>query len=317
MAIKRGPPRAVDDYQQMWALAQTQPDAQRHVVDLPYRLCSPSAGERRHGQIWLNQANELMGWAILQWEFWTLDYAILPGPTAATVAGNILLWAIEGTARRAMSHGEPLRLFVDVREPGPPPALPLDEFGFTLYPEWRLLHLERPAGLALKQPRIPKGFTIRPLAGADEIDAYVDLHHAAFGSTNMTREWRAAILRSPHYTPDLDLVAIAPDGAFAGFCICWLNTTAQWATGPEITGQVEPIGVAPEFQGSGLGRALMYEGVRRLTERGARRMFVEVDAENDAARSLYESVGFRVRETIHKYMLEVPRHGRVAIDIQA
>ncbi|HKV83081.1 MAG TPA: N-acetyltransferase [Ktedonobacterales bacterium] len=317
MAITESPPHDVGDYQNMWALAQTHPDARRHVVDLPYRLRAPSALDRENVRLWTNERAEVIGWAILQWEFWTLDYAILPGPTAATVAGNILLWAIEGTARRATSRGEPLRLFVDAREPGPPPALPLDEFGFTLYPEWRQYHMERPVDLAPKQPNIPRGFTIRPLAGMDEVDAYVDLHHAAFDSTNMTREWREAILRSPHYTPDLDLVAVAPDGALAGFCICWLNTTARWETGPEITGQVEPIGVAPAYQGSGLGRALMYEGVRRMAEHGAQRMFVEVDAENEAARSLYESAGFRVRETIHKYMLEVPPHGQVAIDIQA
>lgn len=321
MAISEGPPRDASDYEEMWRLVQSYPDQQRHVVDLPYRLCSPSATTRRDVRIWRTHHGELVGWAILQWEFWTLDYAILPGPTARSVAERILMWAIGRCGALAAERGEPLRLFVDVRKDGPPPALPLcrysaDDARFALYPDWRQYHLERPADLPPRQPKIPKGFAIRSLAGMDEVDAYVDLHHAAFQSTNMTREWREAILRSPHYTPDVDLVAVAPNGALAGFCVCWLNRAAQWATGPEITGQVEPIGVSPENQGRGLGRALLFEGVSRMAAHGARRMFIEVDAGNEAALALYLSAGFRVRETILKDMLAVPPHARVAIDIQ-
>ncbi|MGH2487066.1 MAG: GNAT family N-acetyltransferase [Ktedonobacterales bacterium] len=306
MAITEGPPRDADEYQQVWEIAQTQPDAQRHLTDLPYRLCSPSALEPENAQFWTDEQGSVLGWAILQWEFWTLDHAVAPGEQRAEVARRILAWAIRRCGTLAAARGEPLRLFVDVREPGPPPALPLDEFGFILFPGWRQFHLERAAGLALPDVTVPKGFTVRPLAGVEELDAYVDLHRVAFDSENMTADWRARVVSSPQYTPDLDLVAIAPDGTLAGFCICWLNTGARWEIGPETTGQVEPIGVSPEYQGSGLGRALMFEGVRRMAEHGAQRMFVEVDADNDAARGLYESAGFRVRETILKYVLEVP-----------
>lgn len=306
MATISRPPRDVNDYQEMWLLVQDNPDEQRHVVDLPYRFCSPSATTRANARIWRSEQGELVGWAILQWEFWTLDYAVRPGPHAADVSTRILEWAIEGTAKRAVSWGEPLRLFVDVRDPGPPPALPLDTFGFTLYSAWRLLHLARPADLPAEESITPTGFTIRPLAAMREVDAYVDLHRAAFQSTNMTREWRAAILRSPQYTPELDLVAVAPDGSLAGFCVCWLNREAQWAAGPEITGQIEPIGVLPKHQGHGLGRALLNEGIRRLAARGARRMFIEADADNKAVIALDQSAGFGLQETIHKYMLAVP-----------
>ncbi|HEV2404888.1 MAG TPA: GNAT family N-acetyltransferase [Ktedonobacterales bacterium] len=305
MAITEHTPRDVGDDQKLWTLAQTHPDAQRHLTDLPYRLCSPSAMEPENVRLWTDEQGNSIGWAILQWEFWTLDHAVAPGAHRDEVARRILAWAIRRCGVLAAARGEPLRLFVDVREPGPPPALPLDDFGFTLYPHWRQYHLERPAGLAPRPSQIPNGFTIRPLAGADEVDAYVALHRAAFDSENMTSDWRRETLRMPQYTPDLNLVAAAPDGTLAGFCICWLNTMARWETGPEITGQVEPIGVAPAYQGSGLGRALMFEAVRRMAVHGAQRMFVEVDAGNDAARSLYESAGFRVRDTILKYMREV------------
>jgi ribosomal protein S18 acetylase RimI-like enzyme len=306
MAIFEHTPRDAGEYQKLWALAQTQPDAQRHLTDLPYRLCSPSATEPENVRLWADEQGNIVGWAILQCEFWTLDHAVASGKHSTEVARRILAWATHRCGVLAAARGEPLRLFVDVREPGPPPALPLEEFGFTLYPDWRQFHLERAADLPTTAAFIPMGFTIRPLAGADEVDAYVDLHRAAFDSENMTSEWRRETLRMPQYTPDLDLVVVAPDGTLAGFCICWLNTAAQWATGPEITGQVEPIGVLPKYQGLRLGRGLLKFGICQMAAHGAKRMFIEVDADNDSARSLYESAGFRVRETILKYMLEVP-----------
>jgi hypothetical protein len=165
MAIKSGQPRDASDYQDSWRLVQAHPDEQRHVVDLPYRFCSPSAMSHAHAHVCFTHEDDLVGWAILQWEFWTLDHMVRPGPHATLVGRRILEWAIEGTGRAAVWRGEPLRLFVEVRQEGPPPALPLDDFGFTLYSDWRQLHLERPADLTPRQPSIPKGFTIRPLAG--------------------------------------------------------------------------------------------------------------------------------------------------------
>ena len=305
MALRRDLGHGSSHYHEMWELVQAHPDGQRHVVDLPYRLCSPSATQRG-SCIWRDTQGAVIGWAILQWQFWALDHMVAPGPHAHGVGRSILEWAIERTSVEAINWKEPLRLFVDAPIQSPPHALPLGDFGFTLYPHWRTVHLERPADLPPPPPAIPAGFTIRPLAGAQEIDAYVDTQRAAFGSSSMTRAWREEILRLPQYNGALDLVAAAPDGTLAGFCICWLNHDARWATGPEITGQVEPIAVRPEYQGRGLGRALLFEGIRRMAARGAQRMFIDADPDNVAALALDQSAGFRIHETIQKYMLAVP-----------
>lgn len=50
----------------------------------------------------------------------------------------------------------------------------------------------------------------------------------------------------------------------------------------------------------GLGKAVMLEGLRRLRERGARSALVTAVHDNEAARSLYESVGF---ETVNREYL--------------
>jgi mycothiol synthase len=100
-------------------------------------------------------------------------------------------------------------------------------------------------------------------------------------------EWRARTLHMPLYIPELDIVAVAPDGRLAAFCV-------GWALPDQTEAQVEPPGVHPDFQHLGLGRAVLLEGLRRMQMIGARHAHVETYSVNDPARGLYESVGFRV-----------------------
>lgn len=55
--------------------------------------------------------------------------------------------------------------------------------------------------------------------------------------------------------------------------------------------------VNPAFRGQKIGKELLLESIRVLRERGISNFFLEVEEENVVARSLYESVGFKV---IHK-----------------
>src|SRR4029453_5520850 len=59
-------------------------------------------------------------------------------------------------------------------------------------------------------------------------------------------------------------------------------------------GYVQRLAVAPEVQGSGLGRALLPDGPRWLRRRGAGGAVVNPQGDNDRARQLYESLGFRM-----------------------
>ena len=59
--------------------------------------------------------------------------------------------------------------------------------------------------------------------------------------------------------------------------------------------------VAPEYQGRGFGRQLLYRVFIEATQRGASVMFLEVRASNSAARSLYLDSGFNQVGTRHGY----------------
>ncbi|WP_323675751.1 N-acetyltransferase [Halorubellus sp. PRR65] len=62
------------------------------------------------------------------------------------------------------------------------------------------------------------------------------------------------------------------------------------------TGYVAELAVAPGHRGRGHGRALLSRCLAELRARGVDRAELEVAADNDRARSLYESLGFTVAE---------------------
>jgi ribosomal protein S18 acetylase RimI-like enzyme len=276
--------------------ARAHPAACRHVVDLPYRLATPAAQAVKNRRLWHDEDGTLQAFALTQLPFWALEYAIAPGAPEG-LEREVLAWGIARWAVIARTHDRRW-LFVDCPEDQSEQAALLGALGFARH-TWQQFHLRQQLDNPPPEPRPPDGFTLRPLSGAGEVEAYVALHHAAFGSENMSVVWRAQTLALPEYRPDLDLVMVAPDGRLAGFCVCWLAQVAGHAEG-----QVEPMGVHPDFQGCRLGRALLLEGLRRMRAAGARVAHIEVDSENAAAFNLYTSVGYRVERRILKYGMQ-------------
>ena len=95
---------------------------------------------------------------------------------------------------------------------------------------------------------------------------------------------------------DGEIVAVAPDGRVAAFTVIWFD-------GVNRVGLFEPVGTRPEYQRLGLARALMAEGLRRMSRAGMRRAIVEHQADNTAAASLYAGLAFHARYETHGYRL--------------
>jgi len=88
------------------------------------------------------------------------------------------------------------------------------------------------------------------------------------------------------------VVAVAPDGAVAGYA------------GLDVSGDVADVmtvATAPGRRGRGIGRLLLDELVRRATARGVEAVLLEVRADNDAARRLYDRAGFEVISVRRRY----------------
>lgn len=154
-----------------------------------------------------------------------------------------------------------------------------------------------PLNHRLEAPSPPAGLTIRAVQGVEEWEERVNLHRAVWHPSRVTLEAYQRLRAAPCYRPDLDLVAVAPDGALAAYCLCWLE--------PATTiGLFEPVGTHPSYRGQGLGQAVMIEGLRRLQASGATVAWVTVLDGNVAASRLYERVGFTT--ATHEYFYKKP-----------
>ncbi|MBN1859132.1 GNAT family N-acetyltransferase [Candidatus Bipolaricaulota bacterium] len=160
--------------------------------------------------------------------------------------------------------------------------------GYKRQESWQ--HYGRYRDLALPIPDVPPpdGYTIRPLK-LEEIPSRSWASWRAFHPDEPDTDyqgssWYENILSTPLYRRDLDLVAIAGDGSVASFCTIWYDDVTR-------SGYYEPVGTVPEHQRHGLATALLYEGMRRLRERGAAQACLGGGgASNPAAEGVYARV---------------------------
>ncbi|CAN5566039.1 hypothetical protein BH10CHL1_BH10CHL1_07420 [soil metagenome] len=297
MKIKQRAFSGAADLLPMAALGYAFPADNLHTVDQPYRFSSWALDEPENIQLWVDEQDRVVAWVVMQTPFWSIDYACHPD-VADEVHPQLLAWA-DQRAQQLVGNtfGRPM-WFVNVFVEQKRRIGDLEAAGFYSVANvgensWTKVLMQQSALTLEPDSVLPGGFVIRPLAGASEVAAYVDLHQTVFESRSMTVDWRIRTLQQPTYRPDLDLVVAAPDGRLAAFCVCWLHHGAD-----KVRGQIEPRGVHPDFRSLGLGRAVIAEGLRRLYEQGVQEVFVETDNYRDAAFALYESVGFRVARNI-------------------
>lgn len=133
---------------------------------------------------------------------------------------------------------------------------------------------------------LPPGYTLRHVRGEEDVEARVAVHRDAFAPSRMTAAKHRAVMRAPTYRPELDLVVVAPDGAFAAYCIVWYDEANRH-------GLFEPVGCHSAHRRRGLGKAVVTEGLRRLAALGARTAAVNSLHGAVPANRLYQSAGFR------------------------
>ncbi|GAA4074083.1 ribosomal protein S18-alanine N-acetyltransferase [Actinomadura miaoliensis] len=126
------------------------------------------------------------------------------------------------------------------------------------------------------------GVRLRVMTAAD-LPAVMRLERLLFPedawSEEMLRGELADQPRTRHY-----VVAEDDDGAVVGYA-------GLAAAGGQA--DVQTIAVLPERQGEGVGAALLTELLDEADRRGGEAVFLEVRADNDRARRLYERFGFR------------------------
>ena len=183
----------------------------------------------------------------------------------------------------------------------------LEQYGFEASRQFLFLTQTLPE--VIPTPQLPPGFTIRAIDCERDARAWVNLHNQSFANTwnyhPLTVERYRCRLQDPDYLPELDLVAIDPNGKFASICLCVIDRTQNAFRGRK-EGWVALLFTHPDFQQRGLARAMLLNGLDRLKNLGMDIAKIGVDAENPfGARKLYESVGFEYVHTNIAYVKQL------------
>ncbi|HEX7203404.1 MAG TPA: mycothiol synthase [Arthrobacter sp.] len=149
------------------------------------------------------------------------------------------------------------------------------------------------AGADLPDAGFPEGVSVRAFVPGQDEDAWLAVNRAAFShhpeQGNLTRADLEARMAEEWFDPAGFLLAEDRDGRLLGFH--WTKVHPRHGSHPAI-GEVYVVGVAPEAQGMGLGKALTIAGIKHLQDLGLHAVMLYTDAENAPAVSLYRRLGF-------------------------
>lgn len=274
-------------------------------------LLQPSVNPDRDLRLWRNETGQLVGFGYLDLrsDEQRLDgllwFRVAPEHRTSRLPEEILTWGAMRLRACGQECSLPTRLMSGTGGSDHWRIALLEMHGFA--PLRYFLRMERPLGMGvtIETPTLPAGFTLRTVAGAHEAEAWVELYNAAFvdhwNHHPLSVERLLHIWRSPVYQPELDLLIVAPDGIFAAFCACEIDTGADLPEGGRI-GWIEVLGTRRSYRGRGFGRAALLAGLQRLQAAGVSVACLTVDADSPTgATRLYEGAGFAVTRRSIRY----------------
>lgn len=271
------------------------------VAELQHDLDNPDPDPVDERRLWTDATGRLIGYSRLrllsatttaQEGFFNLK--VHPEARYQGVEDQILSW-VETTLRHVeRSPNLPLYLRIGLRESQTEQRAWLEQHGFSVV---RCFYrMARSLAEPIPSPQFPVGFTVRSLQPED-VPAWVEMFNQTFidhwNHHPVAVERRQQWLTHPTYDPELDQVAIAPDGTFAAFCFSLIEPEDNRWTGRQ-EGWIGDLGTRRGFRRLGLGRAMLLTGMHQLKAKGMDTALLGVDSENPSgALKLYESEGFR------------------------
>jgi mycothiol synthase len=176
-----------------------------------------------------------------------------------------------------------------------------------LRPGRELLQLRAPLPPAALQDAASPPVPVRPFRPGRDEQAWLEVNARAFASHPEQGSWTLADLerreREPWFDPRGFL--LHEEGTrLAAFC--WTKVHLS-----PVLGEIYVIGVDPDYQGRGLGRALTRAGLGHLATRGVPTAMLYVERDNTPALVLYRSLGFSEHHREVQYFGEVEPSAQV------
>jgi ribosomal-protein-alanine N-acetyltransferase len=148
----------------------------------------------------------------------------------------------------------------------------------------------------IAQPTWPEGITVRTVDLAQDaptIHQIVQIAFALPGRAPQTyEEWYKFILRADIFQPDLWFLAIKDEE------IIGVNLAFPY---PDI-GWVRQLAVLPEWQGRGVGAALLRQSFQAFKQRGYDEVGLTVESARPTSYDFYQRVGMKVAYQLNQYV---------------
>lgn len=234
----------------------------------------PPKGEENDGLLWFRVNPEFRGGGIEE---------------------QMLVWGEQRMREVANERGVSVKIRSWVRDKQCDRIALLQNCGFTS--DRYFLIMERSLTEPIPDPKLPEGFILRHSKGEPDAQAWVEMRNQScidhWNYHPSTVEEHIHWLGDPNYQPKLDLIAVAPDGTFVAFCLCYIYSEEN-DRNRRKDGWIGSLGTRRGFRRQGLGRAMLLAGMQQLKTVGMDTAKLGVDAQNpNEAGKLYESVGFR------------------------
>jgi mycothiol synthase len=260
-----------------------------HVGDLSWQVFHMLAAHNPSDlmRLWQDEGGTLSGFVLVYPDFGMFDIQVHPHWRDAALEGEMLTWAQSQLSGRSS--------YTLVNENDHLAKTLLEAADYKPMGNW--LYMGRALDEPIPAPQVPPTFKVSDMTEA----AFTPRASAlalAFGAEPQPERYKT-FMNAPGYDPALDVVAVDASGQVAAFAMCWADPVSK-------VGEFEPVGTVPDFQRQGLGKAALLEGMRRLCERGMRDVIVIVEAAEEPAQRLYESVGLTPRWTIQLYGKTIP-----------
>src|SRR4051812_32827149 len=162
------------------------------------------------------------------------------------------------------------------------------------------------------RPALPEGVHVEPFRPGRDEEAWLRVNARAFATHPEQGRWTAEDLglreQEPWFDPEGFLLAWRgdPDGGGVLLGSHWTKAHPAADAAEEPIGEVYVLGLDPDAQGLGLGRALTDLGLAYLRGRGLGQVLLYTEEDNTAAVTLYERSGFS-RYAVDVSWRRVPR----------
>ncbi|WP_338251024.1 GNAT family N-acetyltransferase [Dictyobacter halimunensis] len=218
-----------------------------------------------------------------------------PGYRGRGIGALLLQHAEQWTQARAGARTYSISTHIAAYEQGA--AALLEQHGYQC--QGPSLYLMR---LTLHEPPAsstwPEQVRVRSFVPRQDDDAVKALVEETFGAP--FSNWNEVYLQRENFDPSLWHLAESSNG-LVGVILSEPHPTI---------GCIDKLGVRVDWQGRGLGGALLLHAFNDFYQRGFKRVDLFVEPENQAARQLYERIGMRIARQYDLYTktVSVPEH---------